>query len=47
MPEAIEAGPHLIWVLHDIARLDLDPTVGFAAAIYGHSHKPSIEARTG
>jgi putative phosphoesterase len=45
--EAVEAGPHLIWVLHDIARLDLDPTVGFAAVVYGHSHKPSIEMRHG
>ncbi len=47
MTEAVEAGPHLIWVLHDIAQLDLDPTLGFAAVIYGHSHKPSIEARDG
>jgi uncharacterized protein len=43
--EAVEAGPHLIWVLHDIAQLDLDPTVGFAAVVYGHSHKPAIETR--
>ena len=45
--EAVEAGPHLIWVLHDIAQLDLDPTVGFAAVVYGHSHKPAIETRDG
>ena len=45
MTEAVEAGSHLVWVLHDIAELDLDPTVGFAAVIYGHSHKPSIETR--
>jgi putative phosphoesterase len=45
--EAVEAGPHLIWVLHDIAQLDLDPTVGFAAVVYGHSHKPAIETRAG
>jgi hypothetical protein len=47
MTEAVEAGPHLVWVLHDIAQLDLDPTVGFAAVVYGHSHKPSIETRDG
>jgi hypothetical protein len=47
LTEAVEAGPHLLWVLHDIAELDLDPTVGFAAVVYGHSHKPSIEARDG
>jgi putative phosphoesterase len=47
MTEAVEAGPHVIWVLHDIAQLDLDPAVGFAAVVYGHSHKPSIETREG
>jgi putative phosphoesterase len=45
--EAVEAGPQLIWVLHDIAQLDLDPAVGFAAVVYGHSHKPLIETRNG
>lgn len=41
--EAVKAGDHLIWVLHDIAQLDLDPTVGFAAVVYGHSHRPAID----
>jgi uncharacterized protein len=45
--EAVEAGGQLIWVLHDIAQLDLDPSVGFAAVVYGHTHKPSIERRDG
>src|SRR5262245_14173045 len=45
--EAVQAGKHLIWVLHDIAQLDLDPTVGFAAVVYGHSHRPSVETRDG
>jgi putative phosphoesterase len=45
--EAVEAGKMLIWVLHDIAQLDLDPSVAFAAVVYGHSHKPSIETRDG
>jgi putative phosphoesterase len=45
--ETVEAGSHLIWVLHDIAELDLDPAVGFAAVVFGHSHKPSIERRDG
>ncbi|HWE18346.1 MAG TPA: metallophosphoesterase family protein [Hyphomicrobiaceae bacterium] len=45
--EAVEARRQLIWVLHDIAQLDLDPSVGFAAVVYGHSHKPSIERRDG
>jgi putative phosphoesterase len=45
--EAVEAGPHVLWLLHDISQLDLDPTVGFAAVVYGHSHKPLIERRDG
>jgi len=47
MTEAVEAGPYLVWVLHDIAQLDIDPTVGFAAVVFGHSHRPSIETRDG
>jgi putative phosphoesterase len=45
--EAVEVGPHVLWVLHDIAQLDLDPRVGFAAVVFGHSHKPSVETRDG
>jgi hypothetical protein len=47
LTQAVKAGRHLIWVLHNIAELDLDPSVGFAALIYGHSHKPLIESRDG
>ena len=45
--EAVKAGGLLLWVLHDVADLDLDPSVGFAAVIFGHSHKPSMEMRDG
>ena len=45
--EAVKAGELLLWVLHDIADLDLDPSVGFGAVIFGHSHKPTIEMRDG
>jgi putative phosphoesterase len=46
--EVVEVGPLLLWLLHDIADLDLDPVAaGFAAVIFGHSHKPSIEMRAG
>jgi putative phosphoesterase len=46
--EIVEAGDLLFYVLHDIAELDLDPpTAGFAAVIFGHSHRPSIETRDG
>jgi putative phosphoesterase len=37
-----------IYVLHDIAELDLDPGAAkFSAVIFGHSHRPSQELRGG
>jgi hypothetical protein len=37
-----------IYVLHDIADLDLKPeAAGFSAVIYGHSHVPKQEMRNG
>ncbi len=46
--ETVDAGGSLLHVLHDIGDLDLDPLeAGFAAVIFGHSHRPSIERRGG
>jgi putative phosphoesterase len=46
--EVVEAGPLLLWVLHEIAQLDLDPVAaGFAGVVFGHSHRPSIATRDG
>jgi len=46
--ELVDAGPHLIHVLHDISALDIDPAAaGLAAVVFGHSHQPSIERRGG
>jgi uncharacterized protein len=46
--EVVEAGPALLFVLHDRHALDLDPrAAGFAAVVSGHSHRPSIERRDG
>lgn len=46
--EVVEAGELRLYVLHDLAALDLDPAVsGFAAVISGHSHRPSVESRGG
>jgi putative phosphoesterase len=46
--EGIELAGRHIYLLHDIAELDLDPAAaGFAAVITGHSHKPKIESRDG
>ena len=37
-----------IYVLHDIADLDLDPSAaGFRVVVFGHSHRPSSETRDG
>jgi uncharacterized protein len=44
----VDVGGSLFYVLHNIADLDLDPpAAGFAAVVFGHSHKPSIETRGG
>jgi len=43
-----EAGPARIYVLHDIAQLDLDPAASqFNVVVSGHSHKPSHTERNG
>ena len=50
LPEAevVEVPGALVYVLHDLSALDLDPrAAGFAAVVYGHSHRPSIESRGG
>jgi putative phosphoesterase len=37
-----------IYMLHDRAGLDLDPrAAGFAAVVYGHTHRPAAEVRHG
>ena len=48
MTELVDLGERLLFVLHDISQLDLDPaTAGFAAVVFGHSHQPMIEMRDG
>jgi putative phosphoesterase len=50
LPETavVEVGTLLLYVLHDIAQLDIVPEeVGFAAVVYGHSHQPLMETRNG
>jgi putative phosphoesterase len=43
-----EAGPVLIYVLHDLNALDLDPRAcGFRIVVSGHSHKPGQTERDG
>jgi putative phosphoesterase len=44
----VEIDGCLIYVLHIIDELDLDPpTAGFGAVIFGHSHQPNAEIRDG
>lgn len=46
--EAVELAGKLIYVIHDINALDLQPqAAGFAAVISGHSHKPKQETKNG
>jgi uncharacterized protein len=44
--DVVKVGTHTIYVLHDLAELELDPdAAGFTAVVSGHSHKPVIEKR--
>jgi putative phosphoesterase len=44
----VDVGQLRFHVLHDISELDLNPAAaGYAAVVYGHSHRPSIEIREG
>ena len=46
--EVVEIGSVSVYVLHDVKQLDLKPErAGFTAVISGHSHKPSIESKSG
>jgi predicted phosphodiesterase len=44
----VEVGAVCLYVLHDLAELDLDPVAaGFAAVLSGHTHQPSSAVRDG
>lgn len=46
--EVLHAGEVRVFVLHDLAELDLDPAAaGFRVVVSGHSHQPRIEERSG
>ena len=48
MTAAIELGGQQIWILHDLATLDIDPVHGgFRTVIYGHSHIPAQQTKNG
>ena len=46
--EVVEVGDTLLYVLHNVKKLDLDPgAAGFSAVISGHTHRPATEDRGG
>ena len=46
--EVLQVGEVFIYVLHNLAELDLDPVAaGFQVVVSGHSHQPAIEERDG
>ena len=48
MTEVVAAGGLHLYMLHQLAHLDLDPkAAGFAAVIFGHTHRPAADARDG
>jgi uncharacterized protein len=46
--EMIRVGNVFVYVIHDLAELDIDPgAAGVRVIVSGHSHKPMIEERDG
>ncbi|MBI3527385.1 MAG: metallophosphoesterase family protein [Betaproteobacteria bacterium] len=46
--EVLQVGDAVIYVIHDLAELDLDPAAaGFQVVVSGHSHQPRSESRDG
>ena len=48
LTEVVEIGTLQVYVLHDLATLDVDPkAAGLAAVISGHTHRPVAAVREG
>jgi putative phosphoesterase len=46
--EVLRVEDVLIYVIHDLAQLDLDPAAaGFQVVVSGHSHRPSVNEKDG
>ena len=46
--EIVEAGGVSIYILHDRGQLDLKPdAAGLRVVVYGHSHRPRMEEKSG
>lgn len=48
MTDVVRVGNLDVYMLHDLATLDIDPSAGgFAVVLYGHSHQPRAESKNG
>jgi uncharacterized protein len=46
--EVVETGGVSVYMVHDLGQLDLKPeAAGFRVVIYGHSHQPKMEEKSG
>ena len=46
LTQTVSVNDHLIYILHDLGQLDLNPAIaGIEMIVYGHSHQPRIERR--
>ena len=46
--ECLQVGEVLIYAIHDLSRLDIEPgAAGVRVVVSGHSHKPLVEERRG
>lgn len=46
--EILQVENVFIYVIHDVAELDLDPpAAGFQVVVSGHSHQPTVQTRNG
>jgi uncharacterized protein len=46
--EVVEAGGVSLYMLHDLSQLDLTAkAAGFCVVVYGHSHQPKMEEKSG
>ena len=46
--ELVRAGEVVLYAIHDVAQIDIDPgAAGVAVVVSGHSHQPAVEQRGG
>ena len=46
--EVVDLGGHIIYILHDISRMDIEPSCAHVrVVIHGHSHRPAIQEHNG